>query len=268
MQPTCRRSAHTGAGHGSPAPARRASSSEFETSRRSACTLPSTVQASSVRCPPGVEAVARLAVGGGRDREQPAAAAGARPQNATSSSAEASITESFAVDLRAFDRDDRPDDAVVERHRRERVQDDQARAADRVRRAVGVARDARARACSGAGRACAAPRRRTPRSRAARRRARARSGRPSCRDPSRAGAGRRARAAGARGSPTRSTTVAVGRVRRGRRRRDRRRRGVAAAVEDLHCAAAGDRRERRRRAGRRRRRARSCSACSSDFARS
>ena len=134
MQPTCRRSAQTGAGHGSAAPVRAARSSEFETSRRSRVDLPEDGAGVERQVAAGREAVAGLAVGGDRDREQPAAAGRRAP-------AERDLVRRRRVDHRvgrrhlgALDRDDRPDDAVLERHRGERVQDDQARLADRVRR--------------------------------------------------------------------------------------------------------------------------------------
>lgn len=105
MQPTCRRSAHTGQLQGSAAASSAISS----------------------------ESGAGLAVCRGRDRQQAAAVC-------RRAAAEGHLRRAAGVDHRvvrrhldAVDRDYRADDAVVERHLRERVQHDQRRVADGVR---------------------------------------------------------------------------------------------------------------------------------------
>ena len=118
---------------------RGAASRDVEPLRRAPCRRPCTLRAS--RCPPAARPspVSRSAAVETVRSPPPPAARGRRrrprPRRA------ASITESFARHLGALDGDDRPDDAVVERHRGERVQHDQARRAERARRAVGVARE-------------------------------------------------------------------------------------------------------------------------------
>ena len=201
---------------------------------------------------------------------RPPPPAGARPQNATSSCA------------------GRVDDGVVRRHlgaldghdrarRRSGRASTSANGCSTIRLArptecglaVGVAREpGHERAVAQHERARLA-RRPTPRSRAARPRGRGRRGRASCPAPSRGCSWSRAlRAAGARGWRERSVSTRSAASGAGRRRRDRRRRGVAAAVDDLHRAAAGDRRERGPERARRPRRARRCRIGSSDAARS
>ncbi len=217
MQPTCRRSAQTGAGHGSPAPVERARAAASSRRRGArACTLPRTVQASSVRCPPAVEPVAGLAVGGA---SRPSAArrrrAGARPQNAISSSADASMTESFAVTSAPSTATTGPTMqwSSVDRRRTGAARSG-SRAPTECGVAVGVAREPgheRAVAQDERARLARPP---TPRSRAARRRARARRGRSSCPAPSRACSWSVRESSGRARLAERSASVAVGGVRR------------------------------------------------------
>ena len=158
--------------------AARERSSEFETSSRSACTLPTTVQASSVRWPPAGEAVAGLALGGARDRQQPAAAAPARAaEGDLVARADASITESFAVTSAPSTATTGPTTQWSSVTGANGCRTIRLARAERRRLAVGVARHARdERAVAQDERA--RPRvRRPPRSRAARRRARGRPGR-------------------------------------------------------------------------------------------
>ena len=190
----------------------------------------------------GHEAVAGLPVGGVGHREGAAARgrAAAEGDLAGGGRVEHRVVR---LHLGALDGDDRADDAVVERDLRERVEDDQRRAAGRVRPAVGVARD------PGNERAVAEDERARPRVGGLldhERRAREHEaveddgGVRIHREPELVGAlEQRARAV--RGAQRHPVVAGAGRE---RRRRDRGGRGVAAAVEDLHRAAGGDRRER------------------------
>ncbi len=140
MQPTWRRSAQTGAGHGSAG--RRARREE----QRVRDVEPLRVHLAEHRAglerqvPARLQAVAGLPVGRGRDRAQAAAPAarGRRRRPRPRPRVDDGVVRRH---LGALDRHDRPDDAVVERHGRERVQHDQARPAGEVRAPVGVARE-------------------------------------------------------------------------------------------------------------------------------
>src|SRR6266545_200430 len=194
--------------------------------------------------PPRFHAVARVAIRRVRDGQQ-AAASGRRTP------AECDLVLTRGVDdgvarlhIGAVNGDDRADDAVVERHLREGMQHDQARAPDRVRLAVRIARHARhERAVAQDETARFGVRRLLDHQR------------PACEHES-VEHDRRARihreleligvleqGAGAVGRAEHE--VAVVGVRRRRGRADRRWRGVRPVVLDLHRAAPGDRRERR-----------------------